>query len=224
MEGVTGTNGLIVPPDDYWPRMRALCDKYGILLVDDEVMSGFGRTGKWFAVDHWGVVPDIMTTAKGLTSGYVPLAAVVISAPIAEYVQDKMLYCGLTYSSHPLACAAAVATLEVYEEEGLIDNAARLGEVLGQALAEIQARHPAVGDVRQIGLFSALELVKDRASKEPLASGMLAKPLRERGLATLCLGNLVSISPPLCISESELREGLQIIDETLEIADRAAAA
>jgi taurine--2-oxoglutarate transaminase len=224
MEGVTGTNGLIVPPDDYWPRVRALCDKYGILLVDDEVMSGFGRTGKWFAVDHWGVVPDIMTMAKGLTSGYVPLAAVVISAPIAEYVEDKMLYCGLTYSGHPLACAAGVATLEVYREDGLIENAARLGQVLGQALAEIKARHPSVGDVRHIGLFSAIELVKDRASKEPLASGILAKPLRERGLATLCLSNLVSISPPLCISEGELRQGIQIIDETLEIADRAVAA
>ncbi len=224
MEGVTGTNGLIVPPDDYWPRVRALCDKYGILLVDDEVMSGFGRTGKWFAVDHWGVVPDIMTMAKGLTSGYVPLAAVVVSAPIAEYIEDKMLYCGLTYSGHPLACAAGVATLEVYQEDGLIENAARLGQVLGQALAEIKARHPSVGDVRHIGLFSAIELVKNRASKEPLASGILAKPLRERGLATLCLSNLVSISPPLCISEGELRQGLQIIDETLEIADRAVAA
>jgi taurine--2-oxoglutarate transaminase len=224
LEGVTGTNGLIVPPDDYWPRVRALCDKYGILLVDDEVMSGFGRTGKWFAVDHWGVVPDIMTVAKGLTSGYVPLAAVVVSAPIAEYIEDKMLYCGLTYSGHPLACAAGVATLEVYREDGLIENAARLGQVLGQALAEIKARHPSVGDVRHIGLFSAIELVKDRASKEPLASGILAKPLRERGLATLCLSNLVSISPPLCISEGELRQGLQIIDETLEIADRAVAA
>jgi taurine--2-oxoglutarate transaminase len=224
MEGVTGTNGLIVPPDDYWPRVRALCDKYGILLVDDEVMSGFGRTGKWFAVDHWGVVPDIMTMAKGLTSGYVPLAAVVVSTPIAEYIEDKMLYCGLTYSGHPLACAAGVATLEVYREDGLIENAARLGQVLGQALAEIEARHRSVGDVRHIGLFSAIELVKDRASKEPLASGILAKPLRERGLATLCLSNLVSISPPLCISEGELRQGLQIIDETLEITDRAVAA
>jgi taurine--2-oxoglutarate transaminase len=224
MEGVTGTNGLIVPPDDYWPRVRALCDKYGILLVDDEVMSGFGRTGKWFAVDHWGVVPDIMTVAKGLTSGYVPLAAVIVSAPIAEHIEDKMLYCGLTYSGHPLACAAGVATLEVYQQDGLIENAARLGQVLGQALAEIKARHPSVGDVRHIGLFSAIELVKDRASKEPLASGILAKPLRERGLATLCLVNLVSISPPLCISEGELRQGLQIIDETLEIADRAVVA
>ena len=220
MEGVTGTNGLIVPPDDYWPRVRQLCDKYGILLVSDEVMSGFGRTGKWFAVDHWDVVPDLITVAKGLTSGYVPLAAVVVSEPIAEYFDDKMLSCGLTYSSHPLACAAGVATLEVYQEEGLIENAARLGQVLGQRLEEIKARHPSVGDVRYIGLFSAIELVKDRATKEPLASAILSQTLRDRGLSTLLLGNLVTVSPPLCISETELQAGLQIIDESLDIADQ----
>jgi taurine---2-oxoglutarate transaminase len=221
MEGVTGTNGLIVPPDDYWPRVRQLCDKYGILLVSDEVMSGFGRTGKWFAVDHWNVVPDLITMAKGLTSGYVPLAAVAVSEPIAEYFDDKMLFCGLTYSSHPLACAAGVATLKVYEEEGLIENAARLGKVLGQRLEEIKARHPSVGDVRYIGLFSAIELVQDRVTKEPLASAILSPALRERGLSTLLLGNLVTASPPLCITEAELRAGLQIIDEALDIADQS---
>ncbi|HSJ58014.1 MAG TPA: aminotransferase class III-fold pyridoxal phosphate-dependent enzyme [Anaerolineae bacterium] len=220
MEGVTGTNGLIVPPDDYWPRVRELCDRYGILLVSDEVMSGFGRTGKWFAVDHWNVAPDMITMAKGLTAGYVPLAAVVVSEPIAEYFQDRMLSCGLTYSSHPLGCAAGVATLAVYEEEGLIENAARLGQILGQCLEEIKARHPSVGDVRYIGLFSAIELVKNRETKEPMPSAILSQALRERGLSTLLLGNLVTVSPPLCITEEELRAGLDIIDEALDVADQ----
>lgn len=221
MEGVTGTNGLLVPPDDYWPRVRQLCNKYGILLVSDEVMSGFGRTGRWFAVDHWDVVPDMITIAKGLTAGYVPLAAVVVSEPIAAYFDDKLLSCGLTYSSHPLACAAGVATLGVYQEEGLIENAARLGRILGQRLEEIKARHPAVGDVRYIGLFSAIELVKDRATKEPMPSAILSQALRERGLSTLLLGNLVTVSPPLCITEAELRAGLEIIDEALDVADQS---
>ncbi len=223
MEGVTGTNGILVPPDDYWPAVRELCDKHGILLVSDEVMSGFGRTGAWFAVDHWHVVPDIITTAKGLTSGYVPLAAVLISEPIADYFQDKMLYCGLTYSGHPLACAAGVATLEVYREEGLIENARRLGMVLGEQLVELKARHPAVGDVRSIGLFAAIELVKDRQTKEPLPAAPLAKPCRERGLSTFFPANLIFVAPPLCINDTELRDGLAILDEVLAIADQAVA-
>ena len=141
---------------------------YGILLISDEVMSGWGRTGKWFAVDNWDVVPDIITTAKGLTSGYVPLGAVIVSEPIAKFFEDKMLYCGLTYSGHPLACAAGLATLEVYEEDGLIENAARVGQYLGQRLEEIKHSHPSVGDVRYIGLFSALEIVKDRKTRQPI--------------------------------------------------------
>jgi taurine--2-oxoglutarate transaminase len=220
MEGVTGTNGILVPPDDYWPRVRELCDKYGILLVSDEVMSGFGRTGKWFAVDHWNVVPDIITMAKGLTSGYVPLAAVAVSEPIASYFEDKMLSCGLTYSAHTLACAAGVATLQVYDEDGLIDNAAHLGQILAQRLEEIKARHPSVGDVRSIGLFAAIELVKDRATKAPLPSGPLAKPCRERGLSTFFPANLIFIAPPLCITEAELDDGLRIIEEVLTLAEK----
>jgi taurine--2-oxoglutarate transaminase len=220
MEGVTGSNGLIVPPDDYWPRLRQLCDKYGILLVSDEIMSGFGRTGKWFAVDHWNVVPDMISMAKGLTSGYVPLSAVAVSDPIAAYFEDKMLSCGLTYSSHTLGCAAGVASLRALKEEGLVENSARLGTVLGEILEDIKARHPSVGDVRYIGLFSAIELVKDRATKEPRPSAPLQKLLRERGLSTLTLGNLIQVCPPLIITEAQLRDGLQRIDEVLSIIEK----
>jgi len=221
LEGITGTNGILIPPDDYWPRVRAMCDKYGILLIDDEVMSGFGRTGRWFAVDHWGVVPDMMTLAKGLTSGYVPLSAVVVSEPIARYFDDHTLLGGLTYGSHPLGCAAALATVGVYEEDGLIENSAHLGKVLGQRLEEIKARHPSVGDVRYLGLFSTIELVKDRVTKEPLTSALLNKPLREQGLFTFLPLNLVFVVPPLCITEAQLNDGLAIIDQVLEIADKA---
>ena len=221
MEGITGTNGVIVPPDDYWPRMRALCDKYGILLVDDEVMSGFGRTGKWFAVDHWDVAPDIMTMAKGLTSGHVPLAAVVVSEKIARHFDDKPLMGGLTYGSHPLSCAAGVATLQVYDDECLIENSARLGVYLGQRLEELKERHPSVGDVRYRGLFAVLELVKDRATKEPLPSAPLNPFLRENGVFGFLPSNLVFVTPPLCITQAQLDEGLAIVDRALEIADRA---
>jgi len=221
LEGITGTNGILVPPDDYWPRIRQMCDKYGILLVDDEVMSGFGRTGKWFAVDHWGVAPDIMTMAKGLTSGYAPLAAVVVSEPIARFFEDRFLAGGLTYGSHPLGCAAGVATLRVYEEEGLIDNSARLGSYLGQRLEELKARHPSVGDVRYIGLFSAIELVRNRATKEPLPSAPLNKFLREQGLFGFLPINLIFVTPPLCISQAQLDEGLALIDRALDIADQS---
>ena len=221
LEGITGTNGIIIPPDDYWPRIRSICDKYGILLVDDEVMSGFGRTGRWFAVDHWGVVPDMMTMAKGLTSGSVPLAAVVVSEPIARYFEDHSLLGGLTYGSHTLSCAAGLATVEVYQEDGLVENAVRLGKILGEGLEELKARHRSVGDVRYIGLFSAIELVKDRATKEPLPSANLNKFLRERGLFTYLPLNLIFAAPPLCITEAQLNEGLAILDHALDIADKA---
>jgi taurine--2-oxoglutarate transaminase len=221
MEGVTGSNGLLVPPDDYWPRIRQICDKYGILLVSDEVMSGWGRTGRWFAVDHWGVVPDMITTAKGLTSGYVPLGAVIVSDAIAEYFEDKMLWCGLTYSGHPLACAAGVATLQVYEEDGLIENAARVGQYLGQRLEQIKARHASVGDARYIGLFSALEIVKDKVSKTPIDPlSEVSKFLRDNGLFTFVFHNVLFIVPPLCITEAQLDEGLAIIERALEMTDR----
>jgi len=220
MEGVTGSNGLIVPPDDYWPRIRQICDKYGILLISDEVMSGWGRTGKWFAVDNWNVVPDIITTAKGLTAGYVPLGAVIVTDKIADFFEDKMLWCGLTYSGHPLACAAGVATLEVYEEDGLIENAAKVGKHLGERLEAIKARHSSVGDVRYIGLFSAMEIVKNRKTKEPIDPlTETQKALRAQGLFTFNFHNVLFVVPPLCITEAQLDEGLAIIDEALKITD-----
>jgi taurine--2-oxoglutarate transaminase len=216
MEGVTGSNGLITPPDDYWPRVREICDKYGILLISDEVMSGWGRTGKWFAVDNWGVVPDMITTAKGLTSGYVPLGAVIVSEAIANFFEDKMLWCGLTYSGHALACAAGVATIGVYEEDGLIENAARVGKYLGKRLEEIKQSHPSVGDARYTGLFSALEIVKDKITKEPIDPlSQTAKVLKENGLFTFVFHNILFIVPPLCINEAQLEEGLQIIEKAL---------
>src|SRR5208337_3990582 len=149
-----------IPPDDYWPRLREICDKYGILLISDEVMSGFGRTGKWFAVDNWNVVPDIITMAKGLTSGYIPLGAVALSKKITDVLDKQMLWAGLTYNAHPLACATAVATLQVYREDKLLENTVAMGEIARKELEAMKAKHRSVGDVRGIGLFWALELVK----------------------------------------------------------------
>jgi taurine--2-oxoglutarate transaminase len=221
MEGVTGSNGLIVPPDDYWPRVREICNKYGILLISDEVMSGWGRTGKWFAVDNWNVVPDIITTAKGITSGYVPLGAVIVSEPIAAYFEDKMLWCGLTYSGHPLACAAGVATIAVYKEDGLLQNAEIVGNYLGEKLEELKDKHISVGDVRYIGLFTALEIVKNRTTKQPIDPLTdIAKYLREQGLFTFIFHNVLFVVPPLCIKKEQVDEGLKIIDRALEITDQ----
>jgi len=221
MEGVTGiVNGLFVPPADYWPAIRELCTKYGIMLVADEVMSGFGRTGKWFAVDHWDVKPDLMTIAKGLTSGYVPMGAVLISEPISTFYEDKMLSNGLTYSAHTLGCAAGCASIDIYRDEHLIENSANLGKVLGECLEDMKARHRSVGDVRYIGLFSTIELVKDRVTKEPLVLPIIAKTLKERGISTACPSNMISIAPPLVITEAQLRGALEIVDGVLDIADR----
>lgn len=226
MEGVTGSNGLIVPPDDYWPRVREICDKYGILLISDEVMSGWGRTGTWFAVDNWQVEPDIITTAKGLTAGYVPLGAVIVSDAIARFFDDKMLYCGLTYSGHPLACAAAAATIDVYHDEGLLDNAQTLGRYLGARLEALKQSHPSVGDVRYIGLFAALELVTDRAARTPLLDlARFGAFLRAEGLFTFIFKNMVFVVPPLCITQEQLDEGLAIIERALaQVSDPLALA
>jgi taurine---2-oxoglutarate transaminase len=224
MEGVTGSNGILVPPDDYWPRLREITQKYNILLISDEVMSGFGRTGEWFAVDNWGVVPDIMTMAKGLTSGYLPLGAVVVSEPIARYFDDKMLYMGLTYFGHPMCCAAGVETLKVYQEEDLIAKSKRMGKVLGDHLEAIQERHPIIGDIRYIGLFSVLELVKNRETREPTdgqTMGLIKKQLLEAGLSTFVNKNMIFVCPPLVINQAELLDGLQIIENVIQSVELA---
>ncbi len=228
MEGVVGSNGLIVPPDDYWPRVREICDKYGILLISDEVMSGWGRTGEWFAVDNWKVVPDIITTAKGITSGYVPLGAVIVSEKIAKFFDDKYLYAGLTYNGHALACAAALATIEVYKDDKLIENARVVGKYLGEKLEAVKSRHASVGDVRYIGLFSTIELVANRESKEIMPAsvmGEVGKFLRQNSLFTFIMannmGSMVFVVPPLCINKEQLDEGLVIVEKALEVADAA---
>ena len=234
METVTGTNGIIIPPDGYLQGLRALCDRHGILLILDEVMAGFGRTGKWFAADHWQVVPDIMTIAKGLTSSYLPLGGVVMRRKVASYFDDHFFYGGLTYSAHPMSCAAAIATLRVYQEDRLIENAARLGLVLARELEKLKQKHPSVGDVRSIGLFSILELVKDRNTREPLVPynprpvqmqpmNQINKFFRENGLYTFVRWNTFFVNPPLCITEEHLMEGLAVVDRALEISDRAVA-
>ena len=229
LETVTGTNGILVPPDGYLQGVRELCSKYGILMMCDEVMSGFGRTGEWFAVDHWKVVPDILTMAKGLTSAYVPLGAVGMRRRIADQFNERVFYGGLTYNSHPLACAAALATIQVYEEDRLLEKARTLGVVMKNLLEDLERRHPSVGAVRSIGLFGIIELVRDRGRREAMAPfngtseemGALGRFFREQGLYTLVRWNYFFTNPPLCISEAELREAFAIVDRGLEITDRA---
>jgi taurine--2-oxoglutarate transaminase len=232
LETVTGTNGVIPPPPGYLQSVREVCDRHGILLILDEIMAGFGRTGKWFACENWDVVPDILTVAKGINSGYVPLGAMVISERIADWVRDKYFAGGLTYSGHPLACAAGVASIEAFREEGIVENSAALGEVLAEELPRLADKHSSIGEVRGLGLFWALELVKDRETREPLvpfnASGeafapmaKVAKAALEHGLYLMTHWNVVMVCPPLTITREELDEGLAMLDEALAVADRA---
>jgi taurine--2-oxoglutarate transaminase len=229
LETVTGTNGILIPPDGYLEGVRELCDRHGILLIADEIMCGFGRTGEWFAVNHWGVVPDLMTAAKGLTSSYLPLGAVAIKPEIASHFEENVFYGGLTYNSHPLSCAAAIAAIRVLEEDDLVGNAKRLDPLMRRHHDELMAKHPSVGRVRNIGLFGILELVKGRDTMEPpspynvVNEPMQAvnKALLERGLFTMIRFNGIMTNPPLCISEEQLEEGFAIIDEALDVADGA---
>jgi taurine--2-oxoglutarate transaminase len=233
LETIVGTNGIIVPPDGYLQSIREVCDRHGILLICDEVMAGFGRSGKWFACEHWDVVPDILTVAKGINSGYVPLGAMVIDRKLADWVRDEYFAGGLTYSGHVLACASAVASIEAFREEGIVENAAAHGDYLAQELPRLAERHPSIGDVRGKGLFWGLELVKDRETREPLvpfnAGGEAALPVArivkaalERGLYLFVHWNVVIVVPPLTITREELDEGLGVLDEVLAIADEYA--
>jgi len=230
LETVTGTNGVIVPPDGYLQSIRETCNRHGILLICDEVMAGFGRTGKWFAVDNWDVVPDIMTVAKGINSGYVPLGAMIVREPIADWVRDKLFAGGLTYSGHPLACASAVASIEAFQEEGIVEQAAATGEVFRTELERLAGKHPSIGEVRGLGCFFGLELVKDRETREPLvpfnAAGADAKPIGavskralDRGLYLMTHWNVVMCCPPLTITRDELDEALDSLDDALTVAD-----
>lgn len=231
LESVPGTAGIMTPPPGYLPGVREICDRYGIVLILDEVMAGFGRTGKWFACEHFDVVPDLMTFAKGVNSGYVPLGGVAISQKIAETFEHRPFPGGLTYSGHPLACAAAVATINVMEEEGIVEQAARIGAtVLEPGLREIAERHPSVGEVRGSGVFWALELVRSKETREPLvpynASGADNAPMaafgaacKKNGLWPFINMNRTHVVPPCNITEAEAKEGLAVLDEALTVAD-----
>jgi taurine--2-oxoglutarate transaminase len=232
LEPVVGTNGILVPPPGYLAGVREICDEHGILLIADEVMAGFGRCGEWFAIQHWDVRPDLISFAKGVNSGYVPLGGVIISDPVSETFQQRAYPGGLTYSGHPLACASAVASITIFQEEGVLENARRLGaEVVEPELAAIADRHPSVGEVRGLGMFWAVELVRDRETREPLvpynAAGEAAAPMnafaaacKERGLWPMTHFNRTHVVPPCTITEADLREGLAILDDALEVADQ----
>jgi taurine---2-oxoglutarate transaminase len=230
MEGESGTSGCIKYPPDYLQKIRALCDKYDILLIADEVMSGFGRTGKWFGVDYHGIVPDIIATAKGLTSGYLPMGALIVSDKIASHFNDRALMLGLTYSAHPVGCAAALEVLKIYEDENMLENAAAMGSYIDEQVELLKIKHPSIGDFRNTGLLGCIELVKNRQTKEPMAPynakpeemvvmNKVAAKLRELGMYTFVRWNYVFIAPPLCITRPQVDEGLNIISQAIAIAD-----
>ena len=228
METITGSNGVIIPPKGYLAGVRKICDEFGIMMICDEVMAGFGRTGKMFAFENFGVKPDIVSFAKGVTCGYVQLGGCVVSKKIAEYFDDHTLLCGLTYSGHPLACAAGVACLNYYKEANILDNVQRSGKHLGELLEAMKEKHISIGDVRYIGLFSSIELVKDRNTREPLVpygkdpDGVMKKiigKLSAKGFMTYSHENMIFVSPPLIITPEQLDEEFVKLDEVLSEVD-----
>lgn len=232
LETVTGTNGLLVPPPGYLQSIRDVCDKYGILLILDEVMAGFGRTGEWFACNHWDVTPDILVTAKGINSGYVPLGSMTVSAKIGEWLMTNKFWGGLTYAGHPLACASGVASIKAMRDENIIENSRLMGEHLGAGLADLATRHESIGDIRGLGLFYGLELVKDRETREPLVpfdpNGSQNKPMagiiaaaKAKGLYLSTNNNIIRLTPPLVITAEDIDFALTVLDDVLVIADEA---
>ncbi|MFP5470477.1 MAG: aminotransferase class III-fold pyridoxal phosphate-dependent enzyme [Bacteroidia bacterium] len=229
-EGESGSSGCIKYPPNYWQKLRVLADKYGILLIADEVMSGFGRTGKWFGVDHHNTTPDIMCVAKGLTSGYIPLGATIVTDKIAKHFDENVLAVGLTYSAHAVACAAAIENIKIMEEENMIENAAKMGTYIEQQVEKLKDKHPSIGDFRNTGLLGCIELVKNRKTKEPVTpwnakpaemevTNKMAAKVRELGMFTFVRWNWIFIAPPLCINKTEIDEGLDIISKVISIAD-----
>ena len=230
MEGESGSSGCIKYPPDYLKKVRAICDKYGILLIADEVMSGFGRTGKWFGMDNAEVIPDMIATAKGITSGYIPFGALIVSDKIAAHYNDKPLNLGLTYSAHPVGCAAALEVLKIYEDENLIANAAEMGRYIEQRVEQMKEKHPSIGDFRNTGLLGCIELVKNRKTKEPMAPfnakpdelvvmNKVAAKIKQLGMYTFVRWNYIFVAPPLCVTKEQIDEGLNIISEAIKIAD-----
>ena len=229
MESVTGTNGIIIPPEGYLQGVRTLCNKYNLVMIADEVMSGFGRTGQWFGVDHWKVIPDIMTMAKGLTSAYAPLGAVAMKPEIASAFDFKVFEAGLTYTSHPVSLAAAIANINVLRDDNIVENSAKMGKILRNMLNDLGEKHESIGEVRSIGLFAVLELVKNRSTKTPMAPWNSSSP-EMNAFRKYCLDNglflythwhTVLIIPPLIISEEQLLEAIEILDRALKITDQA---
>lgn len=229
METITGSNGVIIPPEGYLQGVRKICDEFGIMMICDEVMAGWGRTGKMFAFENFGVKPDIVSFAKGVTCGYVQLGGVVVSKEVAAYFDDHLLSCGLTYSAHPLACAAGVACVNYYKEANILENVNKVGKVLGDILEELKAKHPCVGDVRYIGLFTSIELVKDKETKEPLVPygkdpegrmGKIIGALKAKGFMTYSHENMIFVSPPLIITEEQIKEEMVKVDDVLYDVDK----
>jgi taurine--2-oxoglutarate transaminase len=232
-EPVTGANGIIVPPAEYFPRLKEVCDKHGVLMIADEVMTGFGRTGRWFAMNHWDVVPDIMTMAKGMTCGYLPLGATIVRKHIGDKFKEQFFSHGATYAGHALGCATAVALIPIYQSDSLVENSKNMGAYLLEKARELQEKHPCVGDVRGLGLFVGLELVKNRKTREPMVPvggkirpGMnpkleVAKKLGELGMMAMAAnpGNVIAMAPPLIVTQDEIDEGVAIMDQALEVAD-----
>ncbi len=233
-EPVVGANGIIVPPKEYFPELKKVCDRWGVLMIADEVMTGFGRTGKWFAMDHWDVAPDIMSLAKGITSGYLPLGVTIATKEIGDYFKDNFFSHGATYAGHALACATALRVIQVYQEDNLIENSLVMGEYLKERAIELMEKHPSVGDVRGLGLFVGLELVKNRKTREPIIptdakirQGMnpklaVAKKLGELGMIAMAAnpGNVIAMAPPLIITKDEIDEGISMMDEALNESDK----